>query len=127
MGKYCTNYATEGEALIYYSHMICTMLENYSHPFFLTDDLSALKEFENNKFDRPSKALHHPSSDNQVMLQWIPAHCRIHVNGNADRLAKLATAKEQTEGQMGVLIHYVNPVRSSCGNQLINIVWLIQL
>ena len=50
-----------------------------------------------NKLDRLSEALQPISSVSQVVLQWIPAHCGIPGNENADRLAKLGAAKEQED------------------------------
>ncbi|XP_041364101.1 uncharacterized protein LOC121379523 [Gigantopelta aegis] len=94
-GKYCTNYAAEVEALIHAARIISTREENCSHVVFLTDALSALQALKNNKLERLSEALHPISSFNQVVLQWIPAHCGIPGNENADRLAKLGAAKEK--------------------------------
>ena len=88
------NYAAEVEALIHTANMISTSEVNCSHVAFLTDALSALQALENNKLDRLSEALHPISSVSQVVLQWIPAHCGIPGNENADRLAKLGAAKE---------------------------------
>ncbi|XP_041366816.1 uncharacterized protein LOC121381550 [Gigantopelta aegis] len=92
-GKHCINYAAEVEALIHAAH-IC------SHVVFLTDALSALQALENNKPDILSEALHPISSVNQVVLQWIPAHCGIPGNENADRRAKLGATKEQADNRM---------------------------
>ncbi|XP_041375231.1 uncharacterized protein LOC121388082 [Gigantopelta aegis] len=96
-GKHCTNYAAEVEALIHAAHIISTRQENCSHVVFLADTLSALQALENNKVDRLSEALHPISSDNQVVLQWIPAQCGIPGNENAERLAKLCATKEQED------------------------------
>ncbi|XP_041357542.1 uncharacterized protein LOC121374506 [Gigantopelta aegis] len=92
-GKHCTNYAAEVEALIHAAHIISTTEENCSHVVFLTGALSALQALESNKLDRLSEALHPINSVIQVVLQWIPAHCGIPGNENADRLAKLDVAK----------------------------------
>ncbi|XP_041369908.1 uncharacterized protein LOC121383877 [Gigantopelta aegis] len=87
--KHCTNYAAEVVATIHAAHIISTREEKCSHVVFLT--------LGNNKLDRLSEALHPISSVNQVVLQWIPAHCGIPGNENADRLAKLSAAKEQED------------------------------
>ncbi|XP_041363645.1 uncharacterized protein LOC121379208 [Gigantopelta aegis] len=87
----------EVEALTLAAHIISTRQENCSHVVFQTYALSALQALENNKLDRLSEALHPISSVNQVVLQWIPAHCGIPGNENADRLAKLGAAKEQED------------------------------
>ncbi|XP_041369744.1 uncharacterized protein LOC121383715 [Gigantopelta aegis] len=92
--KHCTNYDAEVQTLIHAAHIISTREENCSHVVFLTNALSALQAFENNKLDRISEALHPISSVNQVVLQWIPAHCGIPGNENADSLAKLGAATE---------------------------------
>ncbi|XP_041350841.1 uncharacterized protein LOC121369832 [Gigantopelta aegis] len=96
-GKHCTNYAAEVEALIHAAHIISTREENCSHVVFLTDALFALQALETNKLDRLSEALYPISSVNQVVLQWISAHCGIPGNENADKLAKLGAAKEQED------------------------------
>ncbi|XP_041369746.1 ribonuclease H-like [Gigantopelta aegis] len=93
--KHCTNYDAELQALVHAAHTISTREENCLHVVFLTNALSAIQALENNKLDGISEAPHPISSINQVMLQWIPAHCGIPGNENADRLAKLSAAREQ--------------------------------
>ncbi|XP_041371496.1 uncharacterized protein LOC121385027 [Gigantopelta aegis] len=112
-GKHCTNYAAEVEALIHAANIISTREENCSRVVFLTDALSALQALEKNKLDRLSEALQPISSVNQVVLQWIPAHCGIPGNENADRLTKLGAAKEQEDNwvayeEMKSHIKYLN-------------------
>ena len=69
-------------------------VNNTNEYLFLTDAFSVLQVLENKKLDKPSEALHPISSINQVVLRWIPAHCGITRNENADRLLQLGVAKE---------------------------------
>ena len=53
---------------------------------FLTDALLVLEAFENNKLPDIENSLYN-SEIKKVVLQWLPSHCGIPGNKEADRLA----------------------------------------
>ena len=55
---------------------------------FLSDALSILQAFQNNKLPHLIEALQQVAHDRRMVLQWILAHCRVPGNELADRLAK---------------------------------------
>jgi len=55
---------------------------------FLTDALSVLQALTNNTLPHLANALQLLSNNCRVALQWIPAHCGVPGNEQADTLAK---------------------------------------
>ena len=68
---------------------------------FLSDSLSALQSLQSTPAEKRTRQLRESfenlASTSTVTLQWIPAHCGIKGNENADRLAKEGGKQEQPE------------------------------
>ena len=60
----------------------------------LTDALSVLHAVTNNKLPQLEQALHNIKCFRTV-LQWIPSHCGLKGNKEADKMAKLGAKLEQ--------------------------------
>ena len=71
---------------------------------FLSDSLSALQSLQSTPVEKRTRQLRESfknlASTSTVTLQWIPAHCGIKGNENADRLAKEGGKQEQPETSM---------------------------
>ena len=71
---------------------------------FLSDSLSALQSLQSTPAEKRTRQLRESfenlASTSTVTLQWIPAHCGIKGNENADRLAKEGGKQEQPETSM---------------------------
>ena len=77
----------------------------YHHPVstvFLTDALSVLEALQTNKSPLLATQMHELSNTCRVVLQWIPAHCGIPGNEQADQLAECGAQEEQASTS----IHY---------------------
>ena len=61
---------------------------------FLTDALSVLQAVTNNKLPQLEQALHNIKCLRTV-LQWIPSHCSVEGNEEANKMAKLGAKGEQ--------------------------------
>jgi len=96
-GKHCTNYRAETEALMQAASIVQTSDNDFHQVVFLSDALSVLQAFQNNKLPHLTEALQQVAHDRRVVLQWIPAHCGVPGNELADRLAKQGARKEQPE------------------------------
>ena len=73
----------------------------YNKVVFLSDSLSALQSTPAEKRTRQLReSFENLASTSTVALQWIPAHCGIKGNENADRLAKEGGKQEQPETSM---------------------------
>jgi len=103
-GNHCTNYKAEVEALIIAakeiaedvgSGLVCSV-EPDAQVVFLTDALSVIQALDKGRLPHLHSAL---SSINclRVVVQWIPAHCGIPGNEEADRQAKAGAEMEQPE------------------------------
>jgi len=95
-GLHCTNYKAEVEALIHAANIISGKTDPDSQVVFLTDALSVLQAANNNKLPDLEEALLDIQCLRSV-LQWIPSHCGIDGNEEADRMAKLGAEDEQGE------------------------------
>ena len=62
---------------------------------FLSDALSVLQACQNHKLPNLTKALQQVATTRRAVLQWIPAHCGILGNEQADILAKEGARGEQ--------------------------------
>jgi len=87
-GLHCTNYRAEEEALIYAANTISSKINQDSQVVLLTDALSVLHAVTNNKLPQLEQALHNIKCLRTV-LQWIPSHCGVKGNEEADKMAKL--------------------------------------
>jgi len=77
-------------------------LEPCSPTVFLTDALSVLEALQTNKSPLLSTQMQELGNTCRVVLEWIPAHCGIPGNEQADQLAKC----EAQEKQPSTSIHY---------------------
>jgi hypothetical protein len=62
----------------------------------LTDALSVLQALMNDNLPQLEQALH-TIKTLRTVLQWIPYHCGVHGNEEADRLAKHGAGQQQQE------------------------------
>ena len=62
---------------------------------FLSDALFVLQAYQNHKLPNLTKALQQVATTRRAVLQWIPAHCGILDNEQADILAKEGARGEQ--------------------------------
>ena len=92
-GKFCTNYKAEAEALQTAATMLIENKEAM-HPkiVIFSDALSVLQAVQNplnKELNTLSSALTLlQQSNDATIIQWIPSHCNIRGNEEADRLAK---------------------------------------
>ena len=100
-GKHCTNHRAETEALKQAATLVKDSLESCS-PTVFTDALSVLEALQTNKSPLLSTQMQELGNTCRVVLQWIPAHCGIPGNEQADQLAKC----EAQEKQPSTSIHY---------------------
>ena len=77
-------------------------LEPCSPTVFLTDALSVLEALQTNKSPLLATQMQELCNTCRVVLQWIPAHCGIPGNEQADQLAKCGAQEEQPSTS----IHY---------------------
>nr|KAG5700272.1 hypothetical protein BaRGS_022899 [Batillaria attramentaria]KAG5710737.1 hypothetical protein BaRGS_035139 [Batillaria attramentaria] len=100
-GLHCTNYRAEVEALVQAATTIKETAQANSQVVFLTDAKSVLEAASANKLPRLQETLHDITCT-RLVLQWIPSHCGIRGNDEADRMAKLGSDKEQTENSVNL-------------------------
>ena len=98
-GKRCTNYKAEVFALLTASE---SMRENTGKCIvFLTDCLSTMQDLESGPSELQSqellKSLLNLSSNNKVIVQWVPSHIGLLGNDKADCLAKQGSRMQQPE------------------------------
>ena len=95
VGKHCSNYRAEIGALIQAAFIVQTSDHDCKQVVFLSDALSVLQAYQNNKLPNLAKALQQVAATRRAVLQWIPAHCGISGYGQADMLAKECARGEQ--------------------------------
>ena len=99
VGDLCSNYRAELEALQAAAKYLTERDDRRRNIVFLTDSLSALQCIMSGPTDHPSKelcdSLQILSQQNNVVLQWIPAHVGIRGNETADQLAKAGSHMPQ--------------------------------
>ena len=88
VGKHCSNYHAETEALIQTASIVQASDHDCKEVVFLSDALSILQAYQNHKLPNLAKALQQVAATRRAVLQWIPAHCGISGNEQADILAK---------------------------------------
>ncbi|OOY33764.1 hypothetical protein BOV88_13545 [Solemya velum gill symbiont] len=95
-GLHCSNYKAEEEAITHAAHSILNKIDDTSQVVFLTDALSVLQALKNDKLPQLQQALYNIKSLTTV-IQWIPSHCGVWGNEQADRLAKYGAEQQQEE------------------------------
>ena len=69
--------------------------QQMEHRKLLSDALSLLQAYQNHKLPNLTKALQQVAATRRAVLQWIPAHCGISGNEQADILTKEGARGEQ--------------------------------
>ena len=98
-GLHCTNFKAEVEALVHAANIISESSSPDMQVVFLTDAQSVLKTNIDNELPTLNEALRNIRC-HRVVLQWIPSHCGITGNEEADRLAKLGSGMEQIDNHV---------------------------
>ena len=97
-GRRSTNYRAELTALCEAARLISANEHPPSHVVFLTDCRSAIQSLQSprEQLERDTqRLLSNLSRSTQVTVQWIPAHCGLSGNEEADKLAKSGSRLEQ--------------------------------
>jgi ribonuclease HI/uncharacterized protein YaaR (DUF327 family) len=97
-GALSTNYRAELTALHEAARLVDADSRVPSHVVFLTDCLSTLQSLQSPKeqLERDTQRLLRTLSQRmKVAVQWIPAHCGLAGNEEADKLAKFGSQLEQ--------------------------------
>jgi ribonuclease HI len=100
-GHHCTNYRAEIEALVLAANIISSKVSTETQVVFLTDALSVLQAVSNDSVPRLQEALQ-TIKCLRAVLQWIPSHCGIEGNEEADKMAKLGAEDEQEENSISL-------------------------
>ena len=98
-GINCTNYRAEVEALVLAAGMIRDTTEEHDQVVFFTDARSVLDSLTAGKLPNLQTALDSITCL-RTILQWIPSHCGVAGNEEADKLAKQGSEKDQEENSV---------------------------
>ena len=106
-GATCSNYKAEAEALIVALNLIKSTLNSKTMKFVLLSDAKSVLQALNNQghqsFPKVNQLLAEVASVSaRLVLQWIPGHCHIKGNEQADSLAKEGSAMNQIELDMSL-------------------------
>ena len=102
-GATCSNYKAEGEALIVALNLIKSTPNSKTMKFVLLSVLQALNNQGHQSFPKVNQLLAEVASVSaRLVLQWIPGHCHIKGNEQADSLAKEGSAMNQIEMDMSL-------------------------
>ena len=97
-GRLCTNYKAEQTALLAAAKLLETANPR-SKIVFLSDCKSVLDNLRSPARNQSTSELHaallHLSIRHTIVLQWIPSHCQIEGNEEADKLSKEGSKSEQ--------------------------------
>ena len=93
--KHYSNHRAETETLIQAAYIVHASDHDCKQVVFLSDALSVLQAYKNRKLPNLAKALQQVSATRRAGLQWIPAHCGIPGNEQADIPAKKGARGEQ--------------------------------
>ena len=97
-GKYYTNYNAKVKALEQGVQAVIDLTDTNSEDVvFLTDSRSVLNSLAGHGEHNLGRKLYNTLEHRRVIIQWIPAHCGIKGNGQADRLAKQGANMEQAK------------------------------
>ncbi|KAK7095978.1 hypothetical protein V1264_005326 [Littorina saxatilis] len=103
-GKYSTNFKAETEAIRKAAEEIKANLpRTKSKVVIFTDALSVLSALHNPRkkdLNELAAVLVSFTADTELTLQWVPAHCGIHGNEQADSLANKGSQLEQEDRQV---------------------------
>ncbi|XP_063417326.1 uncharacterized protein LOC134699848 [Mytilus trossulus] len=94
-GLNCLNYKAEEEAPAH-AYSIKNKIDNTAQVVFLTDALSVLQAFKNDKLPQLQQALYNINSMTTV-IQRIPSHCGVGGNEQADTLVKDGAEQQQKD------------------------------
>ena len=115
-GKHCSNYRAETEAIIQAAYIVQASDHDCKQVVFLSDALSVLQAYQNHKLPNLTKALQQVETTRRAVLQWIPAHCGILGNEQADILAKEGARGEQHANNVSCYTSCVVLVYTVCGS-----------
>ena len=106
-GATCSNYKAEAEALIVAPNLIKSTPNSKNMKCVLLSDAKSVRQALNNKehqsFPNVNQLLAEVASVSaRLVLQWIPGHCYIKGNEQADSLAKEGSAMNQIETDMSL-------------------------
>ncbi|KAI5717804.1 hypothetical protein M8J77_011529 [Diaphorina citri] len=103
LGPFTTNFDGETEAIKIAVQQLLYRTNNFSKAVILSDSKAAIEAIANTD-ETPTKQIKEIRDiikqlkclRKQITLQWIPAHCGIHGNESADKLAKKGTEISNT-------------------------------
>ena len=100
-GLHCTNYRAEIEALVHAANISSSTADHDAQVVLLTDAKSVLEAVSTDHLPCLQVALQQIRCA-RLVLQWIPSHCGIHGNEEADRMAKLGAEDKQIENSVSL-------------------------
>ena len=116
VGKNCFNCRTETEALAQAASIVQASDHDCKQVVFLSDALSVLQTYQNHKLPNLTKALQQVAATKRAVLPWIPAHCGISGNKQANILAEEGARGEQHNNHVSFSKRFSSE-RSRCHGQ----------